>query len=326
MDSNFLEEFLSIGSGPKPFNEWTWDDEVAHCGVAYSGMKSTPGGGIVQNAYYRCHHYKDGPNGEKACENCRKIHDWQKQTRIEDAISEAFENNPVLYLTRTIDAKETKRLSNRARKKGGRYMSIPCNADGGKIFILNIPDDISGACATTKENAIECFMPFRDKSEWGYMSGNLYKATTKPDDYIKYTIPDGLNVTIEEELRLGIEAEATLTIGIEQITRENAAIAVVRRLRLIESIARECGFPNAAYTKESEVTVSLEKLQESWHSAQMKLSTKSSLKNYPPSLIWKLNTVKENGLKDLKKFNRQYMKDRIPDVHGDPFRDMGIWK
>ncbi len=308
MINTFLESIVTgKSSNYLDFDNLTWDEELSICGKLYPGMSSTANGGLKRNKHYRCHHYKEGPNGEPACPDCKRIYEWRKSKRVEDSIVDAFDNNSVLYLTRTLDAGETKKLINRMKRRGGRYLAIPCNEDGGKVFILDKYDKITRSAQTTKEDAIASFIPFRDKSEWGYFSGNLNTAKANVDDYIVYTIPDKLNVTIDDLLWLGIETEATLSVGIEEITEENAEEAVTNRLYLMRDIAIECGYDGAMYTSEKEVKISLSELQNSWLSAGIRLVSKSDITRYPPALTWRLWRVAEAGIDELKRSNRSYL-------------------
>lgn len=310
MGTDFLKELLeSKSENYLDFKNLSWEQELELCGKPYPGMSSTATGGLKRNRHYRCHHHEQGPNGEPACPDCKRIYEWRKSKRVEESITDAFDNNSVLYLTRTSDAAETKRLIDRVRRKGGRYLSIPCNADGGKVFLLDRFDKITRSIQTTKDDALNSFMPFRDKSDWGYFSGNLNKSEQSADDLVEYTIPDKLNVTIDEDLWLGIETEATLSIGIDEITESNAGEAVRRRLYLMRDIASECGFKNVKYTSEKEVKISLSELKDSWMSAGIRLVSKSDIKRYPPAVSWKLWQVAEAGIDDLKAKNRSYLSD-----------------
>lgn len=308
------------------FDNLSWEQELALCGKPYPGMSSTATGGLKQNKHFRCHHHKPGPNGEPACPDCKRIYEWKKSRRVEDSISDVFKENSVLYLTRTSDSAETKRLVDRVRRKGGRYLSIPCNDSGGKVFLLDKFDKITGSAQATRDMAMASFMPFRDKSEWGYFSGNLNKTEPDIDDLIEYTIPDKLNVTIDDDLWLGIETEATLSIGIEEITKETAGESVRKRLILMRDIARECGFDNAKYTSEKDVKISLSELKNSWMSAGIRLVSKSDIRRYPPAVSWKLWQVAESGIDDLKKANRVYLSQK-KDTMGpsDDLSSLGIY-
>jgi hypothetical protein len=98
---------------------------------------------------------------------------WKRQVLIEKAIDRAFSTNNTVYTVKTKDAKNTVMLINRMKRRHGKYLSIPCNEFGGKIFLIDRYDKKTRSQEITRSDAIDLFVVFKDKSAWGYLSGNM---------------------------------------------------------------------------------------------------------------------------------------------------------
>jgi hypothetical protein len=182
------------------------------------------------------------------------------------------------------------------------------NEDGGRVFLLDIYDRVSDPFVVDLQTAAEYFMPLRGNTEWGYFSGPLGKTDEQDeDDTIAYTIPARLNVTVPNELMVGVETEAVLMVGIDTITSGNAQGAVRAKLLLIDSILRECGFPYAEHVGEQGISISLRKLKSTWFSARIMPVSETDLKSYPTGISMEIDTAARTGLEQLKKRNREYM-------------------
>ncbi|MEL0099662.1 MAG: hypothetical protein VW907_08915, partial [Opitutae bacterium] len=144
----------------------------------------------------------------------------------------------------------------------------------------------------------------------GYFSGGLGLADrddNSSDDVISYVIPARLNVTIPKELMLGVETEAVLLVGIDRITRENAERAVLSKLELVEKILHECGYPEARHVGQKEISISLNKLQQTWFAAKIIPVSTNDMRAYPIGVSIEINQTIDAGILSLKERNRNYL-------------------
>jgi hypothetical protein len=304
---SFIEEY----SRPDNFintKESTWQSVTEYCEKDKKTWRVAGNGTHYLVKKFWCRHDGHGPDKERPCKICSSYKEWSRKKEVKDKLAVAFSSSSTLYLATTGNNTETKRLLKRLRAHGGKHLSIPMNDNGGKVFLLDMYDKVSDPFVVDLQTAAAYFLPLRGNTEWGYFSGPLGKIDEQDeDDTIAYTIPSRLNVTVPNELMIGVETEAVLTIGIDMITNENAQGVVRAKLLLIDSILRESGFPYAEHIGEQEINISLRKLKSTWFSAKIMPVSETDLKSYPTGISMEIDTAARTGLEQLKKRNREYM-------------------
>lgn len=289
----------------------SWDEITAYCEKDEKMWRVSGNGMHYLVKKFWCGHYSDGPNGERPCSICKGYRDWGRERDVRDKIGYAFKSSSTLYITNTMDKAETNRLIYRLQKRGGRYLSIPSNEDGGKLFLLDLYDKLSDPVATTQEEALDRFLPFKDKTQWGNFSGNFGKETDgdeqDSDDTVTYTMPTKLNVYIPKELMHGVETEAILRVSFDELTIDNVEEALNEKLSLVENILNECGVKNAKHVGEQEVSISLRKLKDTWFAAKVSVISHNDLRAFPTGISAELENTARNGLVQLMKSNRSYL-------------------
>lgn len=308
--SLFLEENSAVGVDYIDIKKATWQEITEYCEKNVQAWRVSGNGTHYLKKNFWCRHDKRGPDGERPCKICGPYREWSREKDVRDKLGIAFSSSSTLYMTRTGNEDETRKLLFRIKKKGGKYLSIPSNDDGGKLFLLDIYDRMSNPVAVGLQEAADSFMPLRNNTEWGYFSGGLGLADrddSNDEDVISYVIPARLNVTIPKELMLGVETEAVLMVGIDQITRENAEKAVCEKLRLVEEILHECGFPEAKHVGQREISISLNKLQHTWFAAKIIPVSTNDIKSYPVGVSIEINQTINAGILSLKERNRNYI-------------------
>jgi hypothetical protein len=309
----FLEDYGEKPSTYINLKKATRQEKVEYCERNLMIWCVSGNGTHYERKAFWCRYGTEGQNGERACKICGPYREWKREKEVRDKLGAAFASSSTLYMTRVPDEDDVKKLLFRIKKRGGRYLSIPLNDEGGKLFLLDIYDKISNPVAVGLQDAADSFMPLRHNTEWGYFSGGLGKTDQEDeDDTISYVIPARLNVAVPKELMAGVETEAVLTVGIDTITRENAVEAVFAKLALMERILVECGFPDAKHVGEVEITMSLRKLQQTWFSAKIVPASVTDMKMYPIATSLEIGKTIESGLETLKEKNRSYV-EQNPD-------------
>lgn len=97
---------------------------------------------------------------------------------IERIMNIIFSQYEVIYFSRTETKADAKRFSNRIRKRNGKHISIPCNDDGGRLFLTDLFDQASSSMVITQDVATKSFLPFRNFKN-GYLSGNMHYASAE---------------------------------------------------------------------------------------------------------------------------------------------------
>lgn len=308
--SLFLEENNASGINYIDTKKATWQEITEYCEKNIQTWRVSGNGTHYLKKNFWCRHDKHGPDGERPCRICGPYREWSREKDVRDKLGVAFSSSSTLYMTRTGDEDETRKLLFRIKKKGGKYLSIPANEDGGKLFLLDIYDRISNPVAVGLQEAADSFMPLRNNTEWGYFSGGLGLADRDGDgsgDTISYVIPARLNVIVPKELMLGVETEAVLLVDIDRITGDNAERAILSKLKLVEDILHECGFPEAKHVGEKEISISLAKLQQTWFAAKIIPKSVNDIGVYPIGMSIEIGQTIDAGLQSLKTRNRTYM-------------------
>lgn len=327
MDINsFLEQYSD--DGYHDFSEFSWHDKTIFCEKNKMIWRVTNNGGYRLVKSFYCGHDKVGPNGERPCTVCAPIKDRARKKEIEGKVRDAFNGNQFLYLAETKNDKESTRLLGRMKKKKVRYLSIPTGKDT-RLFLMDRFDKITSSEATDIWTATTLFLANKGNTEHGRLSGNFDGDVASPDDaVITYTRPERLSTTPEVDVFLmnNIETEAILTMGVDEITEDNAAELINMKLALKLEILNECGY-SASYHGEKEATIRVSQLKDIWFAAKISVISTVSLSQFPSMIADEIKRVEREGLQRLRRENRDYLKshgDKSDDT--DPFRDMGIWK
>jgi hypothetical protein len=292
----------------KPFGKMTWQDKTDYCEKSDFGYAVADNGMLVKRKKFWCKHADYGPDGEPPCKICGPLKERKRRDAVVEKVTAAFDITNVLYMTQTENEAETKALLYRLRKRGGRSLSIPCNPNGGKLFLLDMFDEVTKPEMADQYDAVTSFSFLRNNTDWGYLSGNLKPSDPDDEDRIVTFIrPLWLTVAIDDELSNGVQTEAVLTIGVREITPENFERLIGEKLDLTLKILHECGYPDAQYSGEKEVSVPFRLLRDSWFSAQLRPVTTNSLAQYPRAVSWRLRKAADDGLAQLKQENRTYL-------------------
>lgn len=118
---------------------------------------------------------KTRSNGHKSngVEGKKKI-GW-KSRKVIKRIEKAFAGEGKIYMTETETSHESTRLLFRIKRRKGKYLSIPLNDKGGRIFLLNLYDKILKPTVATEEQVRDKFVELYAKNYDGYFSGGLGK-------------------------------------------------------------------------------------------------------------------------------------------------------
>lgn len=88
-------------------------------------------------------------------------------------ISNAFASGEQIYITETETGAESTKLLFRIKKRKGKYLSIPMNDNGGRVFLLNLYDKKLTPTVAVEEQVCERFIELYAKNYNGYFSGGL---------------------------------------------------------------------------------------------------------------------------------------------------------
>jgi hypothetical protein len=91
---------------------------------------------------------------------------------------------------------------------------------------------------------------------------------------------------------------------------DNAAELIQKKLALKVQILTECGFSDVKHVGEKEVRVRLAQLRDTWYTAKVSVISNFSLDRFPQGIAVKIKEAEREGLKQLKKENREYLARR----------------
>jgi hypothetical protein len=305
----FLEENRESTDRYINIKSATWQEVTDYCEKNEQVWHTSGNGTHYQRKLFWCRHDREGPDGERPCSICGPYSAWKREREVRDKLGAAFASSATLYLTRTTDVAETIRLQERLKKKGGKYLGIPLNEDGGKLFLLDVYDKLSNPVAVGLQEAADSFLPLRNNTEWGNFSGGLGKTGTDEDedDAITYFIPAKLNIPVPKDLMLGVETEAVLTIGIDELDADNAEYAIKKKFSMVERILKECGFQDVTHVGEREISISLRKLQQTWFAAKIIPVSVNDMSSYPIAVSIEIEQTIKSGIERLKRHNREWL-------------------
>lgn len=118
---------------------------------------------------------KKRSNGHKSNSVERKTKIGWKSKKVINRIEKAFSGEGKIYMTETETSHESTRLLFRIKKRKGKYLSIPMNDKGGRIFLLNMYDKILKPTIATEDQVRDKFVELYAKNYDGYFSGGLGK-------------------------------------------------------------------------------------------------------------------------------------------------------
>lgn len=302
--------FLEENSGSVKFADMSWQQKTDLCEKNNKSWVVTNNGGYQAKKNFYCNHYKDGPNGEPPCKICKPIKERARRTEIRQKVSSAFDGNQYMYMTVTKSADETRRLTYRIKKRKARYLSIPAGPDGERMFIMDMFDELSSPEAVSPYTATAMFLQARNNTEYGNISGNVDMVEENvSDDVIVYTTPMSLISfpEVDEEFMPNVETEAILTLGVDEITMENARDLIAKKLNIKVRILEECGYKNVKHVGEKEVRVRLAQLRDTWYTARVSVVSNLSLDRFPQGIAMKIKDAEQEGLRQLRTENREYL-------------------
>lgn len=324
-----INAFLEDNSErPPDFADMTWQEKTDLCEKNYKSWVVTNNGGYQSKKNFYCNHYKEGPGGEPPCKICKAIKEKARRNDIRSKVSDAFNGNQYMYMVVTTNADDTRKLGYRVKKRKARYLSIPVGADGERMFIMDMYDEISAPEAVSLPTATSLFLQARNNTEYGNLAGNIDYSVDEigEDDIIIYVTPTSLSSypAVDEEFMPEVETEAILTLGVDDITAENAADLIAKKLDLKVKILEECGYKNVKHVGEKEVKVRLAQLKDMWYTARVSVISNLSLDRFPQGIAIKIREAEKEGLRQLKEQNRRYLKNKETDV-SDDLSSLGIY-
>lgn len=303
-----VQGFLNKYSASKNFSLLTWQEKTELCESNHKSWLVANNGGYQLKKNFYCSHYKTGPNGERPCVICKPMKEKARRLEIEKKVSLVFNGNQFMYLVATKSEDETKRLLHRVKKRKSKYLSSPTDEAGGRLFLMDMFDPLSNPEPVDLSLATTMFLRTAANTEYGNIAGS-YLTDENDDDVLVYVMPNKLYSVpeVDPELMSNVETEAILTIGFNEITMDNAADLIQKKLALKIQILTECGFKDVKHVGEKEVKVRLAQLRDTWFTAKVSVISNFSLDRFPQGIALKIKEAEEEGLRQLKKENREYL-------------------
>jgi hypothetical protein len=310
-----INEFMGKFSSSKDFSLLSWQDKTDLCESNHKSWKVTNNGGYRRVKNFYCNHYKEGPDGEPPCRICKDMREKARRKEISSKVASAFNGNQFMHIAVTTNEDDTRRLGYRIKKKKANYISIPSGENGGRIFLMDRFDELSSSEAVDVQMATTMFLHADCHASSGNLAGNI-KPEVDADDSITYMLPVKLHSIpeVDSELMHDVETEAILTIGFDEITIDNAAMLIAKKLEIKLKILEECGFSAVSHAGEKEVTVRLSQLKDTWYTARVSIVSNLSLDRFPVGIAMKIKEAEHEGLRKLREDNRGYLRRKAEET------------